>query len=85
MTFEEAKTEQATRRARADATSVALNTFPKDGPMGLTPDAVKFTPEFRQARAEYNHAFEELRIFNSFMLRTFAKECREERRNRRVA
>lgn len=83
MTFEEAKATQVARRVRYEITSKALNAFPR-GAMGLTSDAVKFSPEFRQAKAENDHAFEELRIFNSYMLQTFAKECREERRRRRA-
>lgn len=48
---EAAKTAQARSRAASDV----LNAFPK-GAMGITPDAVKATPEFIAARAEMSRA-----------------------------
>jgi len=44
--------------------SKALKAFPR-GPMGMTPDAVKFSPEYRAAKAAYQKAFEAVRSFNS--------------------
>jgi len=82
MTFEEAKSLQTTREADVMCTGDVLDRFPK-GALGLTPDEVKFTPEYRQAKAEFNHAFEAFQNINRYILRHFAKECREERRARR--
>jgi hypothetical protein len=47
-----------------DECSKALQLFPKST-TGLTPDAVKSTPEFITAKANYQRAFAELRAFNA--------------------
>ena len=44
--------------------SQALKQFPK-GPLGLTPDSVKATAEYRQAKQAYADAFAKLRAFNA--------------------
>jgi hypothetical protein len=41
-----------------------LKSFPK-GPMNLTPDPVKATPEWKAAKAATDKAFANLRAFNS--------------------
>lgn len=46
------------------AAGAALKAFPR-GRMGLTPDAVKATPEWRAAKQAYDRAFAALRSFNS--------------------
>lgn len=55
---------RARLEAERAAASAELRAFPKDGPMGLTPDAVKATPEWRAASARYQAAHEALRQFN---------------------
>lgn len=52
------------------------------GRLGLTPDSVKMTPEYRAARAAYDRAFAELRSFNATFVRTFKAELAAERRAR---
>lgn len=52
------------------------------GPMGLTPDAVKFSPEYRAARAAYERAHAAAAKFNRSFCKAFARELREERRQR---
>lgn len=42
----------------------ALNAFPK-GHLGLTPDSVKATPEWKAAKQDYERAFSALRAFNA--------------------
>ena len=76
--FEEAKTEQALLEAESDAAGAALKVFPK-GPMGLTPDVVRATPEYRAAKARSDKAFQRLRDFNGVFTKRFAKELRAER------
>lgn len=49
--------------AECKAASVALQQFPR-GTMGLTPDAVKSSPEYRAAKLRYAAAFNQLRAFN---------------------
>lgn len=66
MTFEEAVREEARKILEGEwkRAGKALKVFPK-GPMGLTPDEVKVSPEFRAAKSAYDKAFEALRRFNA--------------------
>lgn len=84
MTFEEAKALQTTRDAEVTRIGNALDAFPK-GAMGLTPDEVKFSPEYRQAKADFSAAFKKLQNINHYLSDNFAKEIREERMARRRA
>ncbi len=54
-------------RAEYKAASDALNAIPglSSGPMGLTPDSVRSSPEYRAARAASDRAFQALRRFNA--------------------
>jgi hypothetical protein len=61
-----------------------LNSFPKTGPMGMVPDAIKSSPAFRAAKGEFDAAFCRLRAFNSIFVRQFAREIRAMRRTRRA-
>lgn len=80
--FAVAKAKQNAIDARLTAASKAMEVFPK-GAMGLTPDAVKATPEWKKAKAELDRAFKELQRFNAHFVKKFAKELREERQLRR--
>lgn len=82
LTFSQAKATVAELSAELDRTSAALDRFPK-GPMGLTPDAVKFSPEYRSAKQAFDTAFAKTRAFNAVFTKTFAKELRAERLVRR--
>jgi hypothetical protein len=62
----------------------ALNQFPR-GPMGITPDAVKATPEYQTAKANFNRSFSALRDHNMFMSKNFSKEMKVDRDARRQA
>lgn len=53
--------------------SEILAQFPK-GPMGLTPDVVKESPEWKRAKADFENSFAKLREFNSWYVKTFKKE-----------
>ena len=58
---------EAARRSLQDqmkAASVVLQQFPS-GPMGLTPDDVKASPEFQAAKRAYAASFAALRAFNT--------------------
>jgi hypothetical protein len=58
------------------------------GPMGLTPDHIKFSPEYRIAYATSQQAHQKLRSLNQTYVKKFANELRAEReakRNSRVA
>jgi hypothetical protein len=83
MTFEEARAIRDRREAEARAAGDALKAFPKDGPMGLTPDHIKFSPEFRAAKARYDDAWLRLRDVNHFIRKRFAKDVTAARRSAR--
>jgi hypothetical protein len=61
--------------------SAVLNAFPK-GLMGMTPDHVKATPEFRVAKSNFNKSFAALRAHNSEFVKRFKKEIQTERNKR---
>jgi hypothetical protein len=84
LTFEQAKARQAELIAVWTETSRAWKAVPGagTGPMGLTPDAVKFGPEYRAAKRAYEIAAAELRAFDSQFVKRFKAELRAERRAR---
>lgn len=65
-------------QSESNAASAALQTFPK-GATGLTPDAVKFSPEFKAAKTRFNVAVARERSANAWFYKTFKKEIRAER------
>jgi hypothetical protein len=78
MTYEQAKT----RRDALEAAVKAIK-FP-DGTNGngrITPDHVKFSPEYKAAKEAFNAAFAELRSFNEWYVKTFRDAIRDERRS----
>ena len=82
MTFEQATALRDTFNRLVDETSATLRAIPGvgSGPMGLTPDAVKFSPEFRAADLAFKYAFANLRAFNDRYTKEFKKEVRAARR-----
>ena len=80
-TYEEAKRVVAAAEAESKAAGDVLDTFPKLA-NGLTPDAVKFSPEYKVAKARYNAAFAHLRRVNEWFVKNFNKEIRAERASR---
>jgi len=78
--FEEAKAEGALIEQEEKAAGEALQLFPR--PMGLIPDAVRATPEYRTAKSRFDKAFARLRAFNGIFVKRFAKELRAERAER---
>jgi hypothetical protein len=49
----------------ASAAGKNLTSISGGGPMGLTPDSVKASPEYRIAKADYERAASVLRAFNA--------------------
>ena len=64
--------EQKKLNDQHDKASAALRAFPKL-PNGLTPDSVKLSVDFREAKAEWNKAFQALRAFNKEHIKTLNK------------
>jgi hypothetical protein len=78
MNYQTAKAKaESLWQANKDAAAV-LDAFPR-GPMGLTPDSVKATPEWKAARKACDETFEALRAFNSFYVKTFKAEIQADR------
>jgi hypothetical protein len=68
-----------------DEHSRILDQYPKDGPMGMTPDHVRTSPEYRADKANFNRSFAALRDHNGFMVKNFKAELKAERDARRQA
>jgi hypothetical protein len=83
MDYAAAKEIQSKLDARVSQASDALNTLPKLG-NGLTPDAVKLSPEYRTAKQDFDAAFSALRAFNAKYTVAFRKELRADRLARRA-
>lgn len=73
--------------ADAEAAGARLRAIPGvgSGQLGLTPDAVKASAEYRAARADWDRAFAALRAFNSEYYRRFRREIKAERQARSEA
>ena len=67
----------------ADKASEKLRALKGDavGPMGLTPDSIKFSPEYQEALKAYNTLHNGIRKINSMVPKSFFKKRRDERRN----
>jgi hypothetical protein len=79
MTFEEANAKASELWDASTQATLALDAISGGGAMGLTPDAVKETAEWRELRAESAAAFQRLRTFNAWYVRTFKRELAAER------
>lgn len=75
------------RIEQAERASVALRSIAGvgSGRMGLTPDSVKFSAPYRDARRAYDIAAAELRRFAGAYCKAFAAELKAERAERRAA
>lgn len=82
--YDAAKQSKAMLEASLDAADKALKAFDQYGKsaFGLTPDNVKAMSEFKQAKADFDKAFAELRNFNGWYMKTFKKEIMLERKNK---
>lgn len=78
-----AKATQAHLHAATSAAQTALKAIPGvgTGTMGLTPDSVKTSAEYRLAKSALDAAFTAERAFNSTFTKQFAKEIRAERKS----
>lgn len=76
MSFALGLKRQAELEGEAAAASAILRDFPGagSGAMGLTPDAIKFSPEYRAAREGYASAAARLAQFNSKFCQRFKAE-----------
>lgn len=85
--FDSALAEKLRLEAECETFSRSMQIFPR-GSMGLTPDHVKESPEFQQAKRSFDASFRRLRDFNALFLKKFKKQYRaymSEKRQRGVA
>jgi len=73
---------QLEQREREAAKKLGAISGIGSGRMGLTPDAVKLSPEYREAKAAWAAAFAALRDFNGTFTKTYANELKAEREER---
>jgi len=76
--FLKAKGQADALEEKSKLAGAVLKKFPS-GPMGLTPDSVRTSPEFRKAKADFDSAFSALRKFNQYFVKEFSKEYRKYR------
>lgn len=77
-TYDQAKAHQDSLYSLLNAKDSALQAFPK-GEMGLTPDSVKASREFKLAKVEYEAVFQAVRKFNAHFTRQYRKDIQAER------
>jgi hypothetical protein len=82
MDYATAKTEKAALEIKYRAACKQLASLPGVGSskMGLTPDEVRQTPEYRAAQDQYRAAFRRLQEYNRWFCKLFKNEIRTERR-----
>lgn len=87
MNFQDALVHNATLEWQHECAVNDLKAIVGDarGPMGLTPDSIKQTPEWKAAYYRERAAFNAIRDFNAFMTRNFKKEMRDARDAKRQA
>lgn len=73
MTYEEAQVRKKELNDKVDVASKRLQWFETNA-VGLVPDNVRDTPEWKQANDEFNKSFAELREFNAWYVKTFMKK-----------
>ena len=78
--YVQAKARRDELEAESTRTSRALKALSGGGPMGLTPEAVRATSEWKTAKRESDAAFAALRNFNAIYLKRFKREIAEDRR-----
>jgi hypothetical protein len=82
MTFEQATILRDTFSRLSNEAALSLRSISGvgSGPMGLTPDNVKFSPEYRAAKIAFDCAFRNLQAFNKRYVREYKTELRAQKR-----
>lgn len=85
MNYAEAIAKKTALESECANASAAFNAVAGAGSsaFGMTPDAVKFGPEYRAASARYKMAHAALREFNGWFLKNHGAEYKRQRRQRR--
>lgn len=78
MTYTEAKAMADAYAATTKRLGAAMGHFPR-GPMNLTTDAARATPEYKVAKLALDRAFAQERAFNTYFVKTFKVEIKADR------
>lgn len=79
--YEIAKIQRNAIEAKLNAASDAMNAYnAQKNEIGLTPDHIKFSPEYRAAKTAYDAAHAQIRAFNNWFTKAFKDQIRAERR-----
>lgn len=73
MNFEEAKAHKEELDSINRKHSEVLQQFETNS-IGLVPDNIRTTPEWKQAKQDFDHSFSELRKFNTWFVKEFRKK-----------
>lgn len=82
MNYKQAKKHKQELERLNSIASSNLEHFEK-GIMGLTPEHVRVTDEYQNAKKEYDKTFEELRNFNAWFMKNYKKEYLKDRKENR--
>lgn len=83
MSYADAKAAKVRLEEHVDAASVELHKFDVHrGPMGLLPDSIKFTDEYRRVKVNFDTANEALRKYNQRFFKLYDREVKAERREK---
>jgi hypothetical protein len=74
ISFEDYQAQSLVLKEAVDRTSESLQVFPR-GNMGITPDDVRISDEFKAAKRDYSLAFNALRVFNGSMPKDYMKRA----------
>jgi hypothetical protein len=78
--YTQAKARRDQLEAEADRTGHALKALSGGGLMGMTPEHVRATPEWKAAKHTADAAFAALQAFNTVYVRRFKREIGQDRR-----
>lgn len=76
MSLEEAEVHKKELNDTVDKYSAVLQSFEANN-MGLVPDHVRATAEWKEAKSNYERSFKELRNFNAWFVKEFRKKKRK--------
>lgn len=79
--YSEAKAHRDRLDTHVSALSKTLNAFPK-GAMGMTPEGVKASAEFKKVKSEFDGAFAKLRKFNGKFSKVYKADIKADRMKR---
>lgn len=85
LSYTEAKAIQEAANAACQVASVALSSVEglSSGPMGLTPLAVRMSPEYITAKAEFDRTFAHMRKINQWFCKEYKREYAQDNKEKR--